>query len=144
MARTLPLVPHPVLKPAGPVAVIVLDGVGFGPGDDYDAVAQAKMPHFKRLLSDERRRGTLKAHGTAVGLPSDDDMGNSEVGHNALGAGRIVLQGAALVDKALAEGRLFRDPGFLYLAERFTAGGTLHLQALLSDGGVHSRLDQIL
>ncbi|XP_047052813.1 2,3-bisphosphoglycerate-independent phosphoglycerate mutase [Lolium rigidum] len=84
----------------------------------------------------------VKAHGTAVGLPSDDDMGNSEVGHNALGAGRIFAQGAKLVDAALASGKIWEDEGFNYIKESF-AEGTLHLIGLLSDGGVHSRLDQV-
>lgn len=135
--------PHPTLKPQGPVAVIVLDGVGLGRGDEYDAVKLARTPNLDRLLADQDRFCALKAHGTAVGLPTDDDMGNSEVGHNALGAGRVVLQGAALVDNALADGSLFEGQGWRYLKERFGAGGTLHLLGLLSDGGVHSRLDQL-
>lgn len=84
----------------------------------------------------------VKAHGTAVGLPSDDDMGNSEVGHNALGAGRIFAQGAKLVDAALASGKIYEGAGFNYIKESFDKG-TLHLIGLLSDGGVHSRLDQV-
>jgi 2,3-bisphosphoglycerate-independent phosphoglycerate mutase len=84
----------------------------------------------------------VKAHGTAVGLPSDDDMGNSEVGHNALGAGRIFAQGAKLVDSALASGKIYDGEGFSYIKESFE-NGTLHLIGLLSDGGVHSRLDQL-
>lgn len=84
----------------------------------------------------------IKAHGTAVGLPSEDDMGNSEVGHNALGAGRIYAQGAKLVDLALASGKIYEDEGFKYISESFEKG-TVHLVGLLSDGGVHSRLDQV-
>ncbi|KAG8078296.1 hypothetical protein GUJ93_ZPchr0007g3718 [Zizania palustris] len=84
----------------------------------------------------------VKAHGTAVGLPSDDDMGNSEVGHNALGAGRIFAQGAKLVDSALASGKIYDGEGFNYIKECFDKN-TLHLIGLLSDGGVHSRLDQV-
>lgn len=84
----------------------------------------------------------MKAHGKAVGLPTDDDMGNSEVGHNALGAGRIYAQGAKLVDLALASGKIFDGEGFKYIKESFDTG-TLHLIGLLSDGGVHSRLDQL-
>ena len=84
----------------------------------------------------------IKAHGTAVGLPSEDDMGNSEVGHNALGAGRIFAQGAKLVDLALASGKIFEGEGFNYIKESFETG-TMHLIGLLSDGGVHSRLDQL-
>jgi 2,3-bisphosphoglycerate-independent phosphoglycerate mutase len=139
------LAPHPTLpRPSGPLLLVVLDGVGLGQGDSFDAVAMAHMPHLRRLMAVPGRFARLKAHGTAVGLPSDDDMGNSEVGHNALGAGRVVQQGAALVDAALASGRLFEGEGFRRVQERFVAGGTLHLIGLLSDGGVHSRLDQIL
>ena len=139
------LAPHPTLKkPAGPLLLVVLDGVGIGSGDDFDAVARAHMPHLRRLMRVPGRFVPLKAHGTAVGLPTDDDMGNSEVGHNALGAGRVVQQGAALVDAALASGQLFEGAGFARVQQRFRAGGTLHLIGLLSDGGVHSRLDQIL
>ncbi|HEY4222445.1 MAG TPA: 2,3-bisphosphoglycerate-independent phosphoglycerate mutase, partial [Myxococcota bacterium] len=146
----LKLKPHARLqKPKGPVLEVVLDGVGLGCGDDYDAVARADMPNLKRLSKDGPRSLQLKAHGTAVGLPTDDDMGNSEVGHNALGSGRIVLQGASLVDSALASGKIFADAGFQKLASAFTkhgasSGGTFHIIGLLSDGGVHSRLDQIL
>uniref|UniRef100_A0A453I669 phosphoglycerate mutase (2,3-diphosphoglycerate-independent) n=1 Tax=Aegilops tauschii subsp. strangulata TaxID=200361 RepID=A0A453I669_AEGTS len=84
----------------------------------------------------------IKAHGTAVGLPTDDDMGNSEVGHNALGAGQIYAQGAKLVDLALASGKIYEGEGFKYIQQSFETG-TLHLIGLLSDGGVHSRIDQL-
>lgn len=141
----LALQPHPRLhKPRGPVLVVVMDGVGLGPGDAYDAVAQAKMPTLERLLTDRARSMRLKAHGTAVGLPSDEDMGNSEVGHNALGSGRVVLQGAGLVDRALKDASIFEGSGFRALRDAFSAGGTFHVIGLLSDGGVHSRLNQIL
>jgi 2,3-bisphosphoglycerate-independent phosphoglycerate mutase len=136
--------PHATLQRArGPLAVIVLDGVGIGCGDAFDAVAQAPMPTLQRLMRVPGRFAALRAHGSAVGLPSDDDMGNSEVGHNALGAGRVVRQGAALVDDAIASGALAKGSGFAHLRQRF-ANGTFHVVALLSDGGVHSRLDQIL
>ena len=140
----LALSPHPVLnKPRGPVLLVVLDGVGLGAGDDYDAVAAADMPRLKGLMKVPGRALPIKAHGLAVGLPSDDDMGNSEVGHNALGSGRIVQQGAALVDAALATGAMFKGAGWHKLEGQWRTGGTLHLIGLLSDGGVHSRLDQI-
>ncbi|KAK3018229.1 hypothetical protein RJ639_002763 [Escallonia herrerae] len=84
----------------------------------------------------------IRAHGTAVGLPTDDDMGNSEVGHNALGAGRIYAQGAKLVDLALASEKIYEGESFKYIKECFESG-TLHLIGLLSDGGVHSRIDQL-
>ena len=81
--RSLSKLPHRV---EGPVVVVIMDGVGLGAGDESDAVAKARTPHLDRYrqspLSTE-----LTAHGKAVGLSSDDDMGNSEVGHNAFGAG---------------------------------------------------------
>ncbi|CAL9152283.1 unnamed protein product [Musa hybrid cultivar] len=101
-------------------------------GDSHHGFAQAGA-HKWRLV---------RAHGTAVGLPTEDDMGNSEVGHNALGAGRIFAQGAKLVDLALASGKIYEGKGFKYIKECFDQG-TLHLIGLLSDGGVHSRLDQL-
>lgn len=141
----LALEKHPRLaRPSGPLLVVVMDGVGLGCGDGFDAVAQAKMTTLARLRQDAARFMKLKAHGTAVGLPSDDDMGNSEVGHNALGSGRVVLQGAGLVDRALADGSIFEGAGFRALREAFVSGGTLHVIGLLSDGGVHSRLDQMV
>lgn len=141
----LTLAPHPTRpRPTGPLLEVVLDGVGLGVGDAYDAVARADMPVLRRLMAKEGRFMKLKAHGTAVGLPSDDDMGNSEVGHNALGSGKIVMQGASLVDSALATGSMFASEGWKKVEAAFLAGGTLHIIGLLSDGGVHSRLDQII
>jgi 2,3-bisphosphoglycerate-independent phosphoglycerate mutase len=142
---SLSLAAHPTrARLGGPLLLCVLDGVGLGPGDDWDAVARADMPNLRRLMAAPGRFVKLKAHGTAVGLPSDDDMGNSEVGHNALGSGRIVQQGAALVDAALKDGAIFHGAGWQRVQARLDVGGTLHVIGLLSDGGVHSRLDQIL
>ena len=110
--------------------------------DEFNAIHIADTPCTDALRSVPGRWRTIKAHGTAVGLPSDDDMGNSEVGHNALGAGQVIDQGASLVDKALASGALFTDAGWQYISPAFAAN-TLHLIGLLSDGGVHSRTNQI-
>src|SRR5215211_3437230 len=86
--------PHPRFKGAkGPVLLVVMDGIGRGARDEADAVAIASTPTLDRLWV-PGARAELRAHGKAVGLPSDDDMGNSEVGHNALGAGKIYAQGA--------------------------------------------------
>lgn len=79
----------------------------------------------------------IRAHGTTLGLQTEDDMGNSEVGHNALGAGRIYAQGAKLVDLALASGKIFEGEGFKYISVSFSKG-TLHFIGLLSDGGIIS------
>ena len=94
----------------GPVVVCVMDGVGIGRHDESDAVWLARKPCLDRLAGSAVST-RLAAHGRAVGMPSDDDMGNSEVGHNALGAGRIFDQGAKLVDEAIASGSLFRATG---------------------------------
>ena len=83
-----------------PIALVIMDGIGRGDGGPGDAVALAKTPNLDKLLS-EYPHTWLKAHGLAVGLPSDDDMGNSEVGHNALGCGQIYAQGAALVNERI-------------------------------------------
>src|SRR4051794_26279403 len=84
----------------GPVLVVVMDGVGYGAKDDSDAVFLARTPNLDRLHADGPHTA-LKAHGTAVGMPSDADMGNSEVGHNAIGAGRVFDQGAKLVQESI-------------------------------------------
>ncbi|WP_366524754.1 2,3-bisphosphoglycerate-independent phosphoglycerate mutase [Nannocystis sp.] len=139
------LSPHPWRRaPEGPVVAIVMDGVGIGSGDHGDAVAQARTPTLDAL------RGlpsftSLLAHGTAVGMPSDADMGNSEVGHNALGAGRIVDQGAKLVSEAIAAGELYRGGTWHEAIATVRASGEpLHFIGLLSDGNVHSHIDHLL
>jgi 2,3-bisphosphoglycerate-independent phosphoglycerate mutase len=134
---------HPKLPKGKTVAVVVLDGWGEANADEYNCIHVAQTPVMDSLKNGAPEKWRLvKAHGTAVGLPSDDDMGNSEVGHNALGAGRIFAQGAKLVDSALASGKIYEGEGFNYIKESFEKG-TLHLIGLLSDGGVHSRLDQV-
>ena len=106
-----PLTPiSPQARPKGPLVLIVLDGVGVGLGDQYDAVATADTPTLDWLEATGPTR-TLRAHGRAVGLGSDSDMGNSEVGHNTLGAGRIFDQGANQVDKAIESGRIWEEIG---------------------------------
>jgi len=126
----------------GPVVLVVMDGVGLGKGDAADGVAQAYTPVLDELLK-EPLYTQLKAHGTAVGLPTDDDMGNSEVGHNALGAGRVFAQGAKLVNEAISTGRIFEDSAWKSVVERAANGGTAHFIGLLSDGNVHSHIDQL-
>ncbi|XP_072975913.1 2,3-bisphosphoglycerate-independent phosphoglycerate mutase-like [Typha angustifolia] len=134
---------HPMLPKGKTVAVVVLDGWGEANPDDFNCIYRANTPTMDSLKEGAPEKWRLiKAHGTAVGLPTDDDMGNSEVGHNALGAGRIYEQGAKLVDQALASGKIYEGEGFKYIKESF-GQGTLHLIGLLSDGGVHSRLDQL-
>ncbi|KAK4397812.1 2,3-bisphosphoglycerate-independent phosphoglycerate mutase [Sesamum angolense] len=134
---------HPKLPKGKTIAVVVLDGWGEATPNEYNCIHVADTPTMDSLKKGAPERWRLvRAHGTAVGLPTDDDMGNSEVGHNALGAGRIYAQGAKLVDIALETGKIYEGEGFKYIKECFE-NGTLHLIGLLSDGGVHSRLDQL-
>ncbi len=128
--------------PEGPVLVVVMDGVGYGRQDEGDAVYLARTSTLDALRA-EHPHIRLKAHGTAVGLPSDKDMGNSEVGHNALGAGRVFDQGAKLVNAAIDSGRLFAGEMWQAIVEQGKRGGALHLIGLLSDGNVHSHIDQL-
>ncbi|KAK1428108.1 hypothetical protein QVD17_16936 [Tagetes erecta] len=140
---TWKLADHPKLPKGKIIAVVVLDGWGEASPDQYNCIHVADTPTMDALKNSAPDRWRLvRAHGTAVGLPTEDDMGNSEVGHNALGAGRIFAQGAKLVDVALASGKIYEDEGFNYIKESF-ANNTLHLIGLMSDGGVHSRLDQL-
>jgi len=132
------------IKRKGPVVLIIMDGVGLGKGDEGDAFRQARTPLLDSLRR-EYMNTTLKAHGTAVGLPSDDDMGNSEVGHNALGAGKIFEQGAKLVNRALESGDIFTTDTWKELVKKpATQGTTLHFIGLLSDGNVHSHIDHLM
>lgn len=127
----------------GPVVLVVMDGVGIGAGDEADAVAQAHTPTLHRLKA-QALYTQLRAHGTAVGMPSDDDMGNSEVGHNALGAGRVFAQGARLVNEALRSGALFASETWQWLTGPCIAEQkALHLLGLVSDGNVHSHIDHL-
>jgi 2,3-bisphosphoglycerate-independent phosphoglycerate mutase len=137
-----PLRPHPRHTPAGPVVLVVMDGIGRGAGDEADAVSIAATPTLDRLWV-PGARAELRAHGKAVGLPSDDDMGNSEVGHNALGAGKVYAQGALLVGRAIASGAIFQSDAWKRVIERGARGGAVHFLGLLSDGNVHSHLDHL-
>jgi 2,3-bisphosphoglycerate-independent phosphoglycerate mutase len=127
---------------SGPVVFVIMDGVGLGKRDESDGVYMANTPVPAALLA-EPLCTRLKAHGRAVGLPSDDDMGNSEVGHNALGAGRVFAQGAQLVNEAIASGSIFRGAAWKQVAGRGTSGGTVHFIGLLSDGNVHSHIKHL-
>ncbi|MAE95415.1 MAG: phosphoglycerate mutase (2,3-diphosphoglycerate-independent) [Deltaproteobacteria bacterium] len=131
---------------SGPVAVCVMDGVGIGRQDASDAVHLARTPNLDALAATAPGLH-LAAHGLAVGMPSDDDMGNSEVGHNAIGAGRIFDQGAKLVQHAIQAGSVFEgETGAVWraLTERVRgAGSTMHFLGLLSDGNVHSHIHHL-
>jgi 2,3-bisphosphoglycerate-independent phosphoglycerate mutase len=126
----------------GPVVLVIMDGVGIGPCDESDGVHMAYTPVLDALLK-EPLVTKLKAHGFAVGLPTDDDMGNSEVGHNALGAGRIFPQGAKLVNEAIKNKTIFTGKSWQQIENRVAKGGTVHFIGLISDGNVHSHVDQL-
>ena len=127
-----------------PIVLIIMDGVGKGDGGSGDAVAQARTPNLDHLLA-TCPHNWLKAHGTAVGLPSDDDMGNSEVGHNALGCGQIYSQGAKLVNESIQNGTLFASDTWKELiANAKQEGKALHFLGLLSDGNVHSNISHLI
>jgi len=133
----------------GPVLLIILDGYGVGKKDKGDCVHLANPPHINAMIEEAQKRNLyceLKAHGTAVGLPSDEDMGNSEVGHNALGCGQLVAQGAKLVNIAIEDGSMFESENFKKIVADMTAHKTrtVHFVGLLSDGNVHSHIDQLV
>ena len=127
----------------GPVLTIVMDGVGLAPDTVSNAVTGAYTPNLDALLANYPMV-SLKAHGTAVGLPSDDDMGNSEVGHNALGAGQVFAQGAKLVSNSIESGKMFASATWQELiANVKNNNSTLHFLGLFSDGNVHSHIDHL-
>ncbi len=127
----------------GPVVLLIMDGVGFGKYSEGDAVLAAYTPKLDELtkLCPNTR---LKAHGTAVGMPSDEDMGNSEVGHNAIGCGRVFAQGAKLVEDAVNKKTIFTGETWKKLISNVCQhNSTLHFLGLLSDGNVHSNISQL-
>ena len=127
---------------SGPVVLVIMDGVGYGKYREGDAVADARMDSLL-ALRDASPNTKLKAHGKAVGLPSDEDMGNSEVGHNAMGCGRVFNQGAALVSQAITSGAMFEGKAWKEIAAQAKNGGALHFIGLFSDGNVHSHMDHL-
>ena len=131
------------IKRPGPVVLVIMDGVGIGSYEEGDAVREARMPTLRRLLK-TCPNTRLRAHGTAVGLPSDKDMGNSEVGHNAIGCGRVYDQGAKLVTASIETGTMFAGETWKKItANAIKNKGTLHFIGLLSDGNVHSHIDHL-
>lgn len=127
----------------GPLLLIIMDGIGIGKHDENDGVFKANTPALDDLFKSELYTH-LQAHGTAVGLPTDDDMGNSEVGHNALGAGRVFAQGAKLVNNSIEDESIFSTSTWKELASRCKGRDkTFHFIGLLSDGNVHSNISQL-
>jgi 2,3-bisphosphoglycerate-independent phosphoglycerate mutase len=133
---------------SGPLVLVIMDGVGYGRYAEGDAVADSKMWAF-RAMESASPHTRLKAHGLAVGLPSDEDMGNSEVGHNAIGCGRVYQQGAKLVSNSIATGAMFEGGTWKKLIAGLkksgsaASGGTMHFIGLFSDGNVHSHIDHL-
>ncbi len=127
----------------GPIVLIIMDGVGIKAIETGNAVTGAKKPILDNCMKNYPMQ-KLKAHGTAVGLPSDGDMGNSEVGHNAIGAGQVYSQGAKLVSESLASKSMYQSEVWQSLVADAKKGGTLHFIGLLSDGNVHSHIDHLL
>lgn len=138
-----PLKKNGKISRKGPVMLVIMDGVGFGKYKDGDAVAQAMTKNLDSLYA-TCPYTKLKAHGLAVGLPSDADMGNSEVGHNAMGCGRVFAQGAKLVANSINSGEMYKgDTWKKLIANVKEHGSTLHFIGLLSDGNVHSHIDNL-
>ena len=124
-----------------PVLTVVMDGVGIGAQNESNAILAAHTPTLDYLAAN-CPMVKLKAHGTAVGLPSDDDMGNSEVGHNALGSGQVFAQGAKLVSNSIETGKMFEGKAWREIVDN-AKGATLHFLGLFSDGNVHSHIDHL-
>lgn len=132
-----------IIKRSGPLVFVIMDGVGLGTENEGNAFFLSRTPNLSRLMNSPHFT-TLKAHGKAVGLPDDTDMGNSEVGHNALGAGRIFDQGAKLVNNAIESGAAFTGLTWKELVkDPVSKGAPFHLIGLLSDGNVHSHINQL-
>ena len=129
--------------PQGPVVLAILDGIGIGTCQEGDIVSRANTPTLD-WLAQHALSAKLKAHGTAVGMPSDADMGNSEIGHNAIGCGRVFAQGARLVNEAIENRTLFKGKVWKELIENVIAHcSKLHFIGLLSDGNVHSHINHL-
>ncbi len=133
---------------SGPLVLIIMDGVGLGKKDDNNAFYLAKTPFLDKLQAEwpiKKLYAELKAHGTAVGLPTDAEMGNSEVGHNAIGGGNVVKQRAVLAKEAIESKSLFIWQKWKEFASNIEYNNnTLHLIGLLSDGYVHSHISHLI
>ncbi len=126
-----------------PVLLVIMDGWGMGTGDSNDAVAQAKTPNFDRLWQ-QAAHTTLFTHGMYVGLPSEKDLGGSEVGHLTMGAGRLLDQGPTRINRSIDNGMFYQSSEMATIMARGQQGGTVHLIGLLSDGNIHSHIDHFI
>lgn len=126
-----------------PVLLLILDGWGHRDSSDHNAMAMADLPNWRGLLA-EFPHSLVATHGEAVGLPAGQ-MGNSEVGHMNIGAGRVVWQELTRIDKAIADGSFYKNPALVGACRAAVdADGTLHMLGLASPGGVHSSADHLL
>ena len=125
-----------------PVVFVVMDGIGLSENKFGNAVTAAYKPTLDKLMSTVPYT-KIQAHGVAVGLPSDEDMGNSEVGHNAIGCGQIYAQGAKLVNNSIETGDIFTSETW-NKATAQAKNSTMHFIGLLSDGNVHSHINHLI
>ncbi|HWU78891.1 MAG TPA: 2,3-bisphosphoglycerate-independent phosphoglycerate mutase, partial [Caulobacter sp.] len=134
--------PSPSARPH-PVVLLILDGWGHRDDPADNALAQAELPNWRALLATEAHT-LIHTEGRHVGLP-DGQMGNSEVGHMNLGAGRVVYQDFTRVTKAIRDGEFFENPAITGAVDKAVgAGKAVHILGLLSDGGVHSHQDHLV
>ena len=126
-----------------PVVLCILDGWGIGPDPAVSAPAQGFVPNFNRIWAD-CPHSTLTTFGPDVGLPTGQ-MGNSEVGHTNIGAGRVVAMDLGAIDLAVEDGSFALNPALLsYAAKVKAAGGVAHLMGVVSNGGVHGHISHII
>ena len=126
-----------------PLVLMIIDGFGHSDSPEYNAIHAANKPVYDRLLANQPH-GLISGSGMDVGLP-DGQMGNSEVGHMNLGAGRVVYQDFTRVTKAIRDGEFFENPNICAAVDKAVAAGkAVHILGLLSDGGVHSHQDHLV
>ena len=130
------------MENARPAALVILDGYGIGENNDRNAICLAKTPVMDKLAA-SCPHSRLSASGLDVGLP-EGQMGNSEVGHTNIGAGRVVYQDLPRITNAIEDGSFFENPAYIKaMDDAKRSGGALHILGLLSDGGVHSHIKHI-
>ena len=131
------------MKAIRPVALIILDGWGIREMEDGNSVVLSNTPNYDRWMR-TLERSIVDASGEAVGLP-EGQMGNSEVGHMTLGAGRVVYQNYTRINKSIKDGDFFRNPAYTEAVDKAVAAGkAVHIMGLLSPGGVHSHEDHFV
>ncbi|WP_288131756.1 2,3-bisphosphoglycerate-independent phosphoglycerate mutase [Microbulbifer sp.] len=130
-------------SPKRPLVLLILDGFGHSEHSEHNAIAAAKSPVWDQLWAN-RPKTLIHTSGMAVGLP-EGQMGNSEVGHMTLGAGRVVYQNFTRINKAIEDGDFFKNPAYTAAVDKAVASnGAVHIMGLLSEGGVHSHEDHIV